>query len=52
MRKYDFEKLESVVDEYEFILKKYQNVSKMSDNDIYNLCFLLNLRIQKIKLSW
>ena len=48
-RKYDFEKLKSVVDEYESVLKKYQDVSKMSDKDIYNLCYLLNLRIKKIK---
>lgn len=48
-RKYNFEGLDNIVDEYESILKKYQNVSKMSDKDIYNLCYLLNLRIKKIK---
>ena len=48
-RKYNLKKLESVVDEYEFILKKYQNVSKMSDQEIYNLCYLLYSRIQKVK---
>ena len=47
-RKYNLKKLESVVDEYEFILKKYQNVSKMSDQEIYNLCYLLYSRIQKV----
>lgn len=51
-RKYDFEKLESVVDEYESVLKKYQNVSKMSDKDVYNLCYLLNLRIKKLKTNF
>ena len=48
-RKYNFEGLDNIVDEYESILKKYQNVSKMSDKDIYNLCYLLSLRIKKIK---
>lgn len=48
-RKYNFEGLDNIVDEYESILKKYQNFSKMSDKDIYNLCYLLNLRIKKIK---
>ena len=48
-REYNLKKLESVVDEYEFILKKYQNVSKMSDQEIYNLCYLLYSRIQKVK---
>ena len=48
-RKYNFEKLKNIVDEYESILKKYQNVSKLSDKDIYNLCYLLNLRIKKLK---
>ncbi len=48
-RNYDFESLENIVDEYESVLKKYQDVSKMSDKDIYNLCYLLNLRIKKIK---
>lgn len=48
-REYNLKKLESVVDEYEFILKNYQNVSKMSDQEIYNLCYLLYSRIQKVK---
>ena len=51
-RKYDLEKLDSVVDECESILKKYQDVSKMSDKDIYNLCYLLNLRIKKLKTNF
>lgn len=48
-RKYDFERLEKVVDEFEEILKKYQSISKMNNQDIYNLCYLLYLRIQKAK---
>ena len=48
-RKYDFERLEKVVDEFEKILKKYQSISKMNNQDIYNLCYLLYLRIQKAK---
>ena len=51
-RKYNFEKLENIVDEYELILKKYQNISKMNDKDIYNLCYLLNLRIKKLKTNF
>lgn len=51
-RKYDLEKLDSVVDECESILKKYQDVSKMSDKDIYNLCYLLNLRIRRLKTNF
>ena len=51
-RKYDLEKLDSVVDECESILKKYQDVSKMSDKDIYNLCYLLNLQIKKLKTNF
>ena len=43
-RKYNLEKLENIINEYEFVLKKYQCISKMSDKDIYNLCYLLNLR--------
>lgn len=44
-REYNLKKLESVVDEYEFILKKYQNVSKMSDSRIQkvkDILFLVN----------
>ena len=48
-RKYDFERLEKVVDEFEKIFKKYQSISKMNNQDIYNLCYLLYLRIQKAK---
>ena len=51
-RNYDFESLENIVDEYESVLKKYQDVSKMSDKDIYNLCYLLNLRIKKLKTNF
>ena len=40
-RKYNLEKLENIINEYEFVLKKYQCISKMSDKNIYNLCYLL-----------
>ena len=43
------EKLDGVVEEFDELLHKYQDITHMSDERILRLCVLLNRQIKKLK---
>lgn len=45
----DISKLDGVVDEFDELLHKYQDITKMSDGRINRLCIILNGQINKLK---
>ena len=47
--RYDLSKLDGVVEEFEELLKKYQNITKMTERRINKICTLLFSRIEKLK---
>lgn len=49
IKKFDLSKLEGICEEFEELLHKYQNVTKMTDRRINKICTLLFSRINKLK---
>ena len=49
LQRLDLSKLDDVVKEFDDILHKYQDITKLSDNHIHKICVLLNSRIVKLK---
>lgn len=45
----DLSKLDGIVQWYDDLLHSYQDITKMSDNKINNVCILLNKQINKLK---
>lgn len=48
IKRIDFSRLDGVVEEFDGLLHKYQKITGMSDDRIYNLCVILNRQISKI----
>ena len=48
-KRIDITKLDGVVEEFDELLHKYQNITHMSDKRIYRLCVLLQRQINKLK---
>ena len=48
-KRIDITKLDGVVEEFDELLHKYQNITNMSDKRIYRLCVLLQRQINKLK---
>lgn len=48
-KRIDITKLDGVVEEFDGLLHKYQNITHMSDKRIYRLCVLLQRQINKLK---
>lgn len=51
IERFDLSKLDGVVEEFEELLHKYQEVTKMTDRRINKICTLLISRINKLKLQ-
>ncbi len=49
LKRIDIDKLNGVVEDFDELLHKYQEVTKMSDDRIHKLCILLNRQIDKLK---
>ncbi len=49
IKRIDVSKLDGVVDDFDNLLHKYQNITNMSDRRINRLCVLLNRQINKLK---
>ena len=49
IKRIDIYKLDGVVEWFDELLHKYQNITKMSDRRINRLCILLNRQINKLK---
>ncbi len=49
IKRIDISKLEDIVEWFDDLLHKYQNVTKMSDRRINRICILLNRQINKLK---
>ena len=49
IKRYDLSKLDGIVEEFEKLLNKYQNITKMTDKRINKICTLLYSRIEKLK---
>ena len=47
--KYDLTKLDGIVEEFDLLLHKYQNITNMTDRRINKICVLLMSRINKLK---
>ena len=48
-KRYDLTKLDGVVEDFENLLYKYQNITNMTDRRINKLCTLLHSRISRLK---
>ena len=48
-KRIDITRLDGVVEEFDELLHKYQNITHMSDKRIYRLCVLLQRQINKLK---
>lgn len=48
-KRIDITKLDDVVEDFDELLHKYQNITHMSDKRIYRLCVLLQRQINKLK---
>ena len=48
-KRIDITKLDGVVEEFDELLHKYQNITHMSDERILRICVLLNRQINKLK---
>ena len=49
LKRIDVSKLSDIPEEFDKLLHKYQNITKMSDKRIYKLCVLLQRQINKLK---
>jgi len=49
IKRFDLKKLDGVVEEFEDLLHKYQNITNMTDRRINKICTLLFSRINKLK---
>lgn len=49
IKRIDISALDGIVEEFDELLHKYQNITNMSDNRIHILCVLLNRQINKLK---
>lgn len=49
IKRFDFSKLDGVVEEFDELLHKYQYITRMTDRRINKICTLLSSRINKIK---
>ncbi|MBQ4584402.1 MAG: hypothetical protein IJA94_05900 [Bacilli bacterium] len=49
IKRFDLTKLDGLCEEFENLLHKYQNVTKMTDRRINKICTLLSNRINKLK---
>ncbi len=49
IKRIDLNKLDGIVEEFDDLLHKYQNITNMSDKRINLLCILLNRQINKLK---
>ena len=49
LKRIDLSKLDGVVEEFDNLLHKYQDITKMSDRRIHRLCVILNRQINKLK---
>ena len=49
IKRFDLKKLDGVVEEFEDLLHKYQNITHMTDRRINKICTLLFSRINKLK---
>ena len=49
LKRFDLSKLDGVVDEFDDLLHKYQDITKMTDRRINKICTLLLSRINKLK---
>ena len=49
INKYDLTKLDGIVEEFDLLLHKYQNITNMTDRRINKICVLLMSRINKLK---
>ena len=49
IKRIDITKLEGVVEWFDELLHKYQDITHMSDNRINKLCIILNRQINKLK---
>lgn len=49
IKRIDISKLEGIVEWFDELLHKYQNITNMTDRRINNLCILLNRQINKLK---
>ena len=49
LNRFDLSKLEGICEEFEELLHKYQNITKMTDRRINKICTLLFSRINKLK---
>ena len=49
IKRFDLSKLDGIVEEFDDLLHKYQNITKMTDRRINKICTLLMSRINKLK---
>lgn len=49
INRYDLNKLDELVDEFEMLLTQYKDVTHMTDRRIHKICTLLYSRIQRLK---
>lgn len=49
LKRIDISQLDGVVEEFDNLLHKYQEITKMSDRRIHRLCVILNRQINKLK---
>ena len=49
IKRIDISKLDGVVEWFDELLHKYQNITKISDKRINKLCILLNRQINKLR---
>ena len=49
IKRIDISKLDGLVEEFDRLLHKYQNITNMSDKRIHMLCILLNSQINKLR---
>lgn len=49
LKRFDLNKLDGVVEEFDKLLHKYQGITKMADRRIKEICTLLFSRINKLK---
>ncbi len=50
IKRIDISKLDTVVEWFDNLLHKYQHITKISDDRISRLCYLLNRQIDKLKI--
>ncbi len=49
LKRFDLNKLDGICEEFEVLLHKYQNITKMTERRINKICTLLFSRINKLK---